>query len=71
VAHLIDLIVAALPQDKQYPFIRTVKPELVSTETKKKADDGLVGAVKHFVKDSCDILEPYIPTIARLIRGWL
>ena len=68
VARLVEAIVFALPNEKKLPFYNAVTEEAASPKAEEAARKGFFAAMMDFLATSFEEIEPYIPTIMRLLR---
>ena len=68
VACLVEAIVYALPNEKKLPFYNAVAEEAASPEAEEAARKGFFAAMLDFLTTSLQEVEPYLPTIMRLLK---
>lgn len=68
ISDLVEAIIFALPNEKKLPFVNAVADEVVSEPAKKEAKRGFIAAVSDFIKNSFEVVAPYIPTIVDILK---
>ncbi|BDI06556.1 GTPase family protein [Sphaerotilus microaerophilus] len=79
---LVELVVAALPNEKKYSFTREAKKEIVSEEARRGAEKGIWDSVRDFAGEAWDSIKEtafnvivasapkIISSIGSWLRGW-